>query len=96
MAVLAACAAIGPVVVAAGHSAEVARLYELVLLYDGLLGRHLTDLSHLDSSLLVHLLELDDLFVGERDENLWCLARLALKQATDFLFLLYITVKREC
>ena len=79
VAILAASAAIGSVIVAAGHSAEIARLYELVLLYDGLLGRHLTDLSHLDSPLLVHLFILDDLLVGERDEDLRCLARRLLK-----------------
>ena len=96
VAILAACAAIGSVIVAAGHRAEIARLDELVLLYDGLLGRHLADLSHLDSPLLVHLFVLDDLLVGERDQDLRCLARRLLKQATDLLFLLYITVKREC
>ena len=79
VAILAASAAIGSVIVAAGHSAEIARLYKLVLLYDGLLGRHLTDLSHLDSPLLVHLFILDDLLVGERDEDLRCLARRLLK-----------------
>ena len=44
-----------------------------------MLGRHLADLSHLDSSLLVHFFVLDDLLVGERDENLRCLARRLLK-----------------
>ena len=96
VAILAACAAIGSVIIAAGHRAEITWLDKLVLLYDGLLGCHLADLSHLDSSLLVYFFVLDDLLVGERDKDLRCLARRLLKQATDLLFLLYITVKREC
>ena len=60
-------AAVGAVVVAAGYGAEVARLDELVLLEDCLLGGHLIELSHLDSSLLIHFLELPNLLVSKRD-----------------------------
>ena len=79
VAILASSAAIGAVVVAAGHGAEITRLDELVLLEDGLLCGHLVDLSQLDSSLLVYLFELDNLLVGERDENLRWLAWRLLK-----------------
>lgn len=79
MAILAACAAIGPMIVSTGHSAEITRLDKLVLLEDGLLGRHLIKLSQLNSSLLIHLFELYDLLIGKRNENLRCLPWRLLK-----------------
>ena len=67
-------ASIGPMVVATGHGAEITWFDELILLQDGLMSRHLIELSQLHSSLLVQLLKLDDLLVGDRDEDLRRLA----------------------
>ena len=72
--VFASRASIGPMVVATGHGAEITWFDELILLQDGLMSRHLIELSQLHSSLLVQLLKLDDLLVGDRDEDLRRLA----------------------
>lgn len=90
MAILTASAAVRAVVVAAGDGSVIARLDNLTgLLNQALLRRKLAELGQLESSpLLVDLLELEDFFVGERDEHLRRLSWSLLKQTANMPLLL--------
>lgn len=62
--VLSSCAALGTMVVAAGHRTEVAWLDHHVHVHSCLLDCHLIDLSYLSSFLLIDFFVLVDGFVG--------------------------------
>lgn len=86
--VLSSCATLGTMVVAAGHSTEVAWLYHHVHVHSCLLDCHLVDLSYLSSFLLIDFFVLVYGFVSQVDQYVWRLFSCFHEKTADSFLLI--------